>query len=222
MDAVAFALLFTIAVLVTGAGIRRLIQRYARRRGDWPSRGWTRRRLGRRAWVPVILVLVAIVTAAALVLFVFPQTKINKAVTVTPKPSSASTPAAHGAPGSGDPAAHKAPTSAGSGAARHPARTPAAGRPASVRLEVLADARVWACLQDQRGRLLINGQILPAGAVSQQFVSPAFRIFLGNGSVRLRINGRVQSIPPSSNPVAYGVSQRGVAVLQAATVEPCA
>ena len=131
--------------------------------------------------MPVILVLVAIVTAAALVLFVFPQTKINKAVTVTPKPSSASTPAAHGAPGSGNPAAHKAPTSAGSGAARHPARTPAAGRPASVRLEVLADARVWACLQDQRGRLLINGQILPAGAVSQQFVSPAFRIFLGNG-----------------------------------------
>jgi hypothetical protein len=172
--------------------------------------------------VPVILVLVAIVTAAALVLFVFPQTKVNKAV--APKPSVVSAPAAQEVPGSAKIRlrAHRALTSASSGAAaRHPARTPAAGRPASVRLEVLADARVWICLQNQRGQLPINGQILPAGAVSPQFVSPAFRIFLGNGSVRLRIDGRVQSIPASSNPVAYSVSQRGVAVLQPATVEPC-
>jgi hypothetical protein len=182
----------------------------------------TRRRLGRRVWVPVILVLVAVVTAAALVLFVLPQTKVDNGVTVTPKLPSASTPAANGVPGSAHPAAHKAPASAGSGAARHPARTPAAGRSASVRLEVLADARVWACLQDQRGRLLINGQILPAGTVSQQFVSPAFRIFLGSGAVRLRIDGRVQSIPPSSNLPAFGVSKRGVAVLKAGTVAPCA
>jgi hypothetical protein len=182
----------------------------------------TRRRLGRRVWVPVILVLVAVVTAAALVLFVFPQTKVDKGVTVTPKLPSASTPAANGVPGSAHPAAHKAPAAAGSGAARHPAHTPAAGRSASVRLEVLADARVWACLQDQRGRLLINGQILPAGTVSQQFVSPAFRIFLGSGAVRLRIDGRVQSLPPSSNLPAFGVSKRGVAVLKAGTVAACA
>ena len=172
--------------------------------------------------MPVILILVAIVTAAALVLFVFPQTKVNKAV--TPKPSVASAPAAQEVPGSAKIRlrAHRALTSASSGAAaRHPARTPAAGRPASVRLEVLADARVWICLQNQRGQLPINGQILPAGAVSSQFVSPAFRIFLGNGSVRLRVDGRVQSIPASSNPVAYSVSQRGVAVLRPATVEPC-
>lgn len=173
--------------------------------------------------MPVILVLVAIVTAAALALFVFPQTKGNKALTVTREPSVASAPAAQEVPGTAKIRlrAHRALTSASSGAARHPARTPATGRPASVRLEVLADARVWICLQNQRGQLPINGQILPAGAVSPQFVSPAFRIFLGNGSVRLRVDGRVQSIPASSNPVAYSVSQRGVAVLQPATVEPC-
>jgi hypothetical protein len=172
--------------------------------------------------VPVILILGAIVTAAALVLFVFPQTKVNKGV--TPRPSVVSAPAAQEVPGSAKIRlrAHRALTSASSGAAaRHPARTPAAGRPASVRLEVLADARVWICVQNQRGQLPINGQILPAGAVSPQFVSPAFRIFLGNGSVRLRVDGRVQSVPATSNPVAYSVSQRGVAVLRPATVEPC-
>ncbi|HYB30135.1 MAG TPA: hypothetical protein VEF89_26245 [Solirubrobacteraceae bacterium] len=174
--------------------------------------------------MPVILVLVAIVTAAALALFVFPQAKGNKAGTVTREPSVASAPAAQEVPGTAKIRlrAHRALTSASSGAAaRHPARTPATGRPASVRLEVLADARVWICLQNQRGQLPIDGQILPAGAVSPQFVSPAFRIFLGNGSVRLRVDGRVQSIPASSNPVAYSVSQHGVAVLQPATVEPC-
>ena len=50
--------------------------------------------------MPVILILVAIVTAAALVLFVFPQTKVNKEVTVTPKPSVVSAPAAQEVPGS--------------------------------------------------------------------------------------------------------------------------
>ncbi len=178
----------------------------------------------------VILVLFATITAVAAALFVFQQMKVNNAanaVTVTPKPSSASTPAAHG-PGS---ATHKAPSpkpssastpaAHGPGSATHKAPSSVTGRPASVHLEVLADARVWICLQDQRGQLPINGQILPAGAVSQQFVSPAFRIFLGNGSVRLRIDGRVHHIPPSSSPAAYRVSQRGVTVLQAATVEPC-
>jgi hypothetical protein len=205
MNSVAFWVLFLLAVLVASVGIVSLIHVYARRKGGDPPK----RRFG------VIFALVAIVAGAALALFVFVPTRVNT-VSVTATRSLAGVPAAHGAPGYAKIRllAHRAPTSVGARAAR---RRP----PASVRLEVLADAPVWICLQDQRGRLPINGQILRAGAVSQQFVSPAFRIFLGDGSVRLRINGRVQSIPPSPNPVAYGVSHRGVAVLPAGTREPC-
>jgi len=205
MNSVAAWVLLMLAVLVASAGIVSFIHAYARRReGDPPKR-----RFG------VILVLIATVAGAALALFVFVPTRVNTA-SVPSNRSLAAAPAAHGAP---DYAkirllAHRAPTSVAAGDARH-------RRPASLRLEVLVDAPVWVCLQDQRGRLPINGQILRTGTVTQQFVSPAFRIFLGNGSVRLRINGRVHNIPPSPNPVAYGVSQRGVAVLPTGTRELC-
>jgi len=205
MNTVAFWVLFTVAVLVASAGIVTLIHAYTRRRGGDPPR----RPFG------AIFALVAIVAGAALALLVFVPTRVNT-VSASSQRSLAGVSAAHGA---SDYAkirllAHTAPTSVAAGDARH-------RRPASLRLEVLADAPVWVCLQDQRGRLPINGQILRTGTVTQQFVSPAFRIFLGNGSVRLRINGRVHNIPPSPNPVAYGVSQRRVAVLPSRTREPC-
>ena len=205
MNSVASWVLFMLGVLVASATIVSVIHAYTRRRGGDPA----------KRWFGVIFGLVAIVAGAALALFVFVPTRVDT-VSITSSRSLARVPAAHEPPGYAKIRllAHRAPTSVGAGAARH-------RRPAGVRLEVAADASVWICLQDQRGRLPINGQILRAGAVSQQFISPAFRIFLGNGSVRLRINGRVQSIPPSPNPVAYGVSQRGIAVLPAGTREPC-
>ena len=194
--AVEFGTLVTIAVFVLSAGIYGLICAYAGRQGDPVAVDFK-----------VVCIPVAIVTGAAL--FVLMPARRTTTAPAAAKLSSASTPAAHIA------------SSAGSGAALHPAHTPAAARAAPGRLAVLADARVWICLQDQRGQFPINGQVLPAGAISPQFVSPAFRIFLGNAAVRLRINGHLHSLPPPSpNPPAYAISQRGITRLHA--VERCA
>lgn len=94
-------------------------------------------------------------------------------------------------------------------------------KPTRVSLGVTATAPVWVCLEDQRAHRLINGQTMAAGQASHLYLGTAFRIFLGNGAVRLRINGRERAIPASPNPVGYQVSPRGVTPLPAGSQPPC-
>lgn len=79
----------------------------------------------------------------------------------------------------------------------------------------------WVCLEDERGRVLIDGLLEP-GFRSQTLVARRFRIFFGNGSAKLRINGRLTSIAATPDPIAYSVTQRGTAELPPGTSAPCA
>jgi hypothetical protein len=172
----------------------------------------TRRRSRRRLAVPALLIVNTIVIGGLLVLVLVSHKNVDNAGRAVPSSSSAAGSPAHGTS-----------TPAGSTAAGHRPRTRApAASPAPVHLEIVAAARVWVCLEDQRGRVLVNGQILDPGVVSDSFVAPAFRIFLGNASVRLRINGQLRSVPSSPDPVAYSVTQRGVVALPAGGTVPCA
>ncbi len=113
-------------------------------------------------------------------------------------------------------------SSAATHAARHFSRTQGpAAIPGSIHLEIVPTARVWACIVDQRGRVLTDG-ILDPRLVDRSFVATAFRIFTGNGSFSLRINGKLHRVPPSSDPVAYSVTRRGAVVLPAGSAGPCA
>ena len=79
-----------------------------------------------------------------------------------------------------------------------------------MRLQVLPSGPVFVCLVDARGRQLIPGSTLQAGAASRTFRSSRFRINLGNSNVRLRINGHVRAVPPSSSAIGYEITrQRG-------------
>jgi HEAT repeat protein len=166
--------------------------------------GWGRR-------VAIAALLMAIVIGGLLVLAVAPHKNAGKAGPAAPHPSSVAPSATHGTS-----------TPAGSTAAGH---RPSAHAPAAsatpLHLEIVPTARVWVCLVAQQGRALVKG-ILDPGVVSSSFVAPAFRIFLGNGSVRLRINGQLHSVPSSSDPVAYSVTQRGVLALLSGATAPCA
>jgi hypothetical protein len=150
-------------------------------------------------------------------LLVAPKSKHGKSVRVAPgarAPASAVGPAVH------DPA-KPAGGSQLPGTTRQPPAT-TRSLPRNMRLEVVANRAVWVCLQDARGRLLIHGQILQPGEISGRFASSAFRIFLGNGAVSLRINGRVHPLAPDSNPVGYRITQSGVVALAAGVQPACA
>jgi hypothetical protein len=175
----------------------------------------------RRMLVPAILALIAILVVGALIVLLATQSSGDKSAKATPKPPAVATSPAQ--PTSAPAAGHPDPTtSTGSSAVPPAPPSPAAAQPAGVRLEVMANERVWVCVESHTSQLLVDGQILPAGGVSAPFVSSSFRVFLGNGGVSLRVNGHVHRLAASSDPVAYRVSTQGVAALPGRLTPPCA
>ncbi len=166
-----------------------------------------RRRWGRRLMVAGFLLLCAIVPFGLRV-WVLSDTKVNQPVPVI----SSAVPAA----------SRRTSTPSSSTAARHRRRTGSvAASSAPLRLAIVPTARVWVCLEDERGRVLINGQIFGPGVVTESFVAPSFRIFLGNASIRFRINRQLRSIPSSPDPVAYSLTRRGILALPTSAKVPC-
>lgn len=77
----------------------------------------------------------------------------------------------------------------------------------AVRLE--ATAEVWVCLLDADARPLVDGQILPEGSEVGPFRSKGFEVALGNGSVRMVVDGERAAVEESSSPVGYRVAGDG-------------
>ena len=78
-----------------------------------------------------------------------------------------------------------------------------------IEVRLAASAEVWVCLLDARGRALIEGKILEAGARAGPFRSGSFTFSLGNGEVSMTIDGKQAQIPPSSSPVGYAIEPSG-------------
>ena len=76
-----------------------------------------------------------------------------------------------------------------------------------VRLQVLPSGPVFVCLVDARSRQLIPGSTLQAGAASRTFRSSRAPRQPGNSNVRLRINGHVRAVPPSSSAIGYEITR---------------
>jgi len=185
-----------------------------------PPGGSRRGRMQRRRLAAMsVLILGAVAIAVLLVLLVFDKPRHRSA-----RSSATATTAA--AAIRQQSASAPVPTPAISGPSRSPApvathRRRPKSKPTDVRLGVTATAPVWVCLEDQTAHRLINGQIMAAGEASHLYLGTAFRIFLGNSAVRLRINGRERAIPASPNPVGYRVSPRRLTALPAGSQPPC-
>jgi cytoskeleton protein RodZ len=75
-----------------------------------------------------------------------------------------------------------------------------------VRLQVIATGTVFACLVDSGGQTRINGATLHQGQTGGPYRSRSFRLLLGNGQARLRVNGKSRTVPDAS-PVAFKISK---------------
>jgi cytoskeletal protein RodZ len=77
-----------------------------------------------------------------------------------------------------------------------------------VRLAVVATGPgpVFACLVDAGGKARIPGATLQEGVTTDAYKSKSFRLRLGNGNARLRVDGKLRDVPDAS-PVAFRVSK---------------
>jgi cytoskeleton protein RodZ len=154
------------------------------------ARGGTTRRTGWLAVTGVVLV-------AALVIALLPNGG-SGGDTVTRKPARG-----HGAGGSGD-------------------RRPAVSQKRShgVSVSLAAGAEVWVCMLDARGRHLIDGQILEAGAQEGPFRSGSFTVSFGNGEVSMLIDGEKAEIAATSSPIGYSIDSAGRLIELSETERP--
>lgn len=93
--------------------------------------------------------------------------------------------------------------------ARPEAKPPAASVKTGVTIELAASAEVWACLLNAKGKALVDGLILEAGAEEGPFHSGSFTVSFGNGEVKMLIDGREAEIPATSSPVGYAIDSTG-------------
>jgi len=90
-----------------------------------------------------------------------------------------------------------------------------------ARLQIVPTGPVYVCLRRAGGEAVVNGLILQEGSRQPTYRSRRFRLLLGNGEARLRINGRLRQVPPVSNGIGYEITPRRVRTLPPASRPRC-
>jgi cytoskeleton protein RodZ len=78
-----------------------------------------------------------------------------------------------------------------------------------VEMRLAATAEVWVCVLAAGEKPLVDGQILEEGAELGPFHSGGYELALGNGSVKMFVDGKQAEIPESSSPVGYSIDGKG-------------
>jgi cytoskeleton protein RodZ len=76
-------------------------------------------------------------------------------------------------------------------------------RPRRVSLRIIATGQVYVCLEDARGRPVIDKATFRAGRRTRTFRSRRFRVTFGTANARMRVNGRSYRVATSQEPVGY-------------------
>ena len=99
--------------------------------------------------------------------------------------------------------------------------TPRRRRRTLARLQIIPTGPVYVCLRRSGGEAVVDGLILQAGSRQPTYRSRRFRLLLGNGEARLRVNGRVREVPAVPNGVGYEITPRRVRTLPASSRPRC-
>jgi cytoskeletal protein RodZ len=94
--------------------------------------------------------------------------------------------------------------------------------PTDATVSLTPTGTVWVCLVDQSGKPLVNGETLSAGDVRGPFKAPEMMLTLGNGEIRIELNGKQVSVPSAANPVGFDLTPQGARPLSSADSPTCA
>ena len=74
-----------------------------------------------------------------------------------------------------------------------------------VRVSILATGQVYVCMEDARGRAVVNKRTLEAGQRTRTFRSRSFKVTFGTAEARIRQNGKSYRVAQSRDPVGYSL-----------------
>jgi cytoskeleton protein RodZ len=91
-----------------------------------------------------------------------------------------------------------------------------------VTLALSPSAVVYVCLIGDNGRKLIPGLELQPGETTPTYHARRFTITLGNSSLKMIVDGRARTVPPSSQAIGYSITKaRGRQRLSAGQLPTC-
>ena len=88
-------------------------------------------------------------------------------------------------------------------------------------MKLSATGAVWVCLVDQNGKALVNGETLNAGETRGPFEARELKLNLGNGGIRVDLNGEPVTIPDAANPIGFDLTPKGAQPLPATARPTC-
>jgi hypothetical protein len=100
------------------------------------------------------------------------------------------------------------------------ASSSATAKLARVQLLTTGPGPVSACLVDAAGRARIPGATLQQNQTVGPYRSKSFRLRLGNGNARIRVDGKTYSVAKAS-PVAYRITKGSVQRVNPSTTPSC-
>ena len=100
------------------------------------------------------------------------------------------------------------------------AATPKKRKPTRVTLTLSATAPVYVCLRAGQ-KILVPAQTLAAGTKKGPYKAKRFAMTFGNENVRMRVNGKLLKVPPSSSATGYAVDTKGRHTLPAGKLPTC-
>src|SRR6185436_5150179 len=88
-------------------------------------------------------------------------------------------------------------------AAKKKQRKAATAKPVSV--SIVATGQVYVCMEDARGRPVVNKRTLEAGQRTRTYRSRSFKVTFGTAEARIRQNGKTYRVAESRDPVGYSL-----------------
>jgi cytoskeleton protein RodZ len=90
-----------------------------------------------------------------------------------------------------------------------------------VELSLEPSAPVYVCLIDAAGRKRIPGLIIQPPYTPLKYHSTHFEITLGNSAVKMYVDGKAETVPPSSKPIGYTITSGGRHTLEPSQQPTC-
>ena len=74
-----------------------------------------------------------------------------------------------------------------------------------VNVSIVATGQVYVCMEDARGRAVVNKRTLEAGQKTRTYRSRSFKVTFGTAEARIRQNGKNYRVAESKDPVGYSL-----------------